>query len=106
MNRSSALRTRSPAQERRRAADDHRVGREPGEREGDEDAAEREQRRERLVVAVDELRQEAREEDGDLRIAQIAEEPLPQRLQVAVPPAAGSGGAERERSIWIPSQVR
>ena len=56
---------------------DQRVAAEPDQRERAEHGPQREQRRKR--AARRELRQEAREEDGHLRVAEVAQQPLDER---------------------------
>ena len=90
MKRSSARRTAGRRSQPEACPTAKRVGREPEERQHREDAAEEEQRHEGRPVPVDELRQQAREEDGDLRVAEIAEEALAERPRRRSPPRCGA----------------
>ena len=109
--RSSVLRTRG-----RRSRPDAwptaiAVGDEPEQRQQREREPEHQQHEEHRAVAVDELRQEAREEDGDLRVREVAQQALAQRLAAAADGDAVAGarrgrGQVARRSIWTPIQIR
>ena len=108
---SSACRTRRPPQHVTGPRDGDAVAAEPRERHQAEEEAERERDTAKLAVGGCELRQEAREEDRDLRVREIAEKALAN-------PAARVGRADRaplqararlpdhaSRSAWKPSQA-
>ena len=81
------------AQEVARTRDHERVAGQPAERHRAEDQAEAEERGGRLPA---ELREQAREEDGHLRIAEVAEEALAERAACpARPPCVVSRSTEQ-----------
>ena len=72
---------RGPAEEVARPRDDDRVSGQPGQRHRREHRAEHEQGEKRRSLAGCELGKQRREEDGDLRVADVAQEALPRRLE-------------------------
>ena len=90
----------------------HGEGDQPGERDHREERAQHEERDEHRLPGLDELRQQAREERGDLRVREVVDQPLAEPARDVEPaatraPARPRGRGDRPtRSAWMPSQIR